>query len=649
MKIIKSVLLFFILLHYVTSFTQEQNNQWRFGFGGGIDFNTNPPSFSAGAVISTPEGSASVANRITGALLFYTDGVTVWNANNQVMLNGTGLLGGTTALLSSTTAAVIIPKPGNSNLYYIVTIDEQASSNGMRYSLVDMTLDNGLGAVVSGQKNIFLFQTTSEKLEVVPASDKQSYWLLTHDEPGNSFYAFRINATGIQNTPVVSTVGNTQSNGAGHMKINRQFNKLAIGVTFSSALELFDFNNTTGVVSNPITWNYTLTSPLIYGIEFSPDGSKLYVTNLDKLLQFDISLNSASAIQNSVYQFNTGFAQPAALQLGPDDKIYLNVGSISVINCPNSPGASCGFQENAIANQSGGGGYGLPKWVYYFNDHPVANSILYSDTCLANSIQFSIQNSASITSVSWNFGDPASGLTNNAVGLTPSHTFSQAGNYTIQAILTTICGTDTLTLSSLSINNCTNGGPSITGIKLVGDTCDLPASIAFQAEGTSNSPYFFWNFDDPASGVNDTITITGFSPTPFPTHTFTAPGNYTVCVQFQEPGFPVTTVCKTISIGNCDTSTFESCALFVPNVFTPNGDQIHDSFYPELSCSATAYELVILNRWGGEVFKTSIQSDKWDGKFNGNDCTNGVYFYKLAYQFPSQQLQIVSGIITLLR
>jgi gliding motility-associated-like protein len=649
MKIIKSVLLFFILLHYVTSFTQEQNNQWRFGFGGGIDFNTNPPSFSAGAVISTPEGSASVADRTTGALLFYTDGVTVWNANNQVMLNGTGLLGGTPALLSSTTAAVIIPKPGNSNLYYIVTIDEQASSNGMRYSLVDMTLDNGLGAVVSGQKNIFLFQTTSEKLEVVPASDKQSYWLLTHDEPGNSFVAFRINATGIQNTPVVSTVGNTQSNGAGHMKINRQFNKLAIGVTFSSALELFDFNNTTGVVSNPITWNYTLTSPLIYGVEFSPDGSKLYVTNLDKLLQFDISLSSASAIQNSVYQFNTGFALPAALQLGPDDKIYLNVGSISVINCPNSPGASCGFQENAIANQSGGGGYGLPKWVYYFDDHPVTNTILYSDTCLANSIQFSIQNSASITSVSWNFGDPASGLTNNAVGLTPSHTFSQAGNYTIQAILTTICGTDTLTLSSLSINDCTNEGPSITGIKLVGDTCDLPASIAFQAEGTSNSPYFFWNFDDPASGVNDTITITGFSPTPFPTHTFTAPGNYTVCVQFQEPGFPVTTVCKTISIGNCDTSTIESCALFVPNVFTPNGDQIHDSFYPELSCSAAAYELVILNRWGGEVFKTSVQTDKWDGKFNGNDCTNGVYFYKLAYQFPTQQLQIVSGIITLLR
>lgn len=649
MKILLSFLFLFFLLNNSVTFAQKQNNQWRFGFGGGIDFNTNPPSFSSGALISAPEGSASVADRTTGALLFYTDGVTVWNASNQVMLNGTGLLGGSPTLLSSTTAAVIVPKPGNNNLYYIVTVDEQFSPNGVRYSLVDMTLDNGLGAVVSGEKNIFLFQTTSEKLEVVPASDKQSYWLLTHDEPGNSFFAFRINASGIESTPVISTIGNTQANGAGHMKINRQFNKLAIGVTFSSAIELYDFNNTTGVVSNPISWNYSLSSPLIYGIEFSPDGSKLYITNLDKLIQYDISLGSSAAIQNSFYQFSTGFSQPASLQIGPDDKIYLNAGSIAVINCPNSLGATCGFQENAIANQSSGGGYGLPKWVYFFNDHPVTNTILYSDTCTANSIQFSIQNSSNLTNVSWNFGDPASGSSNNAVGLTPSHTFSQAGNYTIQAILTSTCGIDTLTFTSLSISDCSNAGPSITGIKLVGDTCELPANIAFQAEGTSFSTYFFWSFGDPASGINDTITITGLSSTPFPSHTFTAPGNYTVCVQFKEPGFPVSTVCRTLKIGQCDSFNFDTCQLFVPNVFTPNNDGIHDTFNPQLSCPTDTYELIILNRWGEHVFYTSNQTENWDGKFNGKDCSDGVYFYKFAYQFPNQPLKTISGIITLLR
>lgn len=90
----------------------------------------------------------------------------------------------------------------------------------------------------------------------------------------------------------------------------------------------------------------------------------------------------------------------------------------------------------------------------------------------------------------------------------------------------------------------------ITGIKIVGDTCNS-LTLNLQALGTSSSPYFFWNFGDPASGTNDTITITGASASPYPTHTFSGPGVYTVCVSLQEPGSPVTTVCRTISIGLC--------------------------------------------------------------------------------------------------
>ena len=650
MKSIKHLLLFTIMVMSQHAFAQKQNNQWRFGNSGGIDFNTIPPSNVSGAAITTSEGSASVADRTTGSLLFYTNGITVWNTNNQVMPNGTGLFGGTPALLSSTTAAVIIPKPGSNNLYYIVTIDEQSSNNGVRYSVVDMTLNSGLGDIVAGQKNIFLFQTTSEKLEVVPASDGVSYWLLTHDEPGDSFFSFKVTSAGIQSTPVVSTTGATQGNGAGHMKINRQFNKLAIGVTFGAMLELYDFDNTTGVVSNPISWNYNLSSPLIYGIEFSPNGKILYISNLDKLLQFDITQPTASAIQNSVYQLPTGFSQPASLQLASDDKIYINSGSVDVINCPNKLGAACGFQQNAIANQSGGGGYGLPKWVYYADELPTitSNTIIYADTCFGNATQFSIQNTAGISSITWNFGDPTSGANNTAVGFTASHTFSQVGNFNVRAILNNTCGTDTLFLSGLSIINCNSSNPTITGIKLVGDTCSVPASLALQAEGQSSSPYFFWNFGDPASGMNDTITITGQSPSPFPTHLFSSAGAYNVCVSFQEPGFPVSTVCKTITITNCD-SINEPCKLFIPNVFTPNADGTNDQFYPLTICTFERYEFLIFNRWGDLVFKTSNQTDKWDGTCNGADCSSDVYVYSITYKFPKLDAKNAYGSITLLR
>jgi hypothetical protein len=120
----QNLIFFFCTLFSIEAFAQKQNNQWRFGTAGAIDFNTVPPSFVTGCLISTGEGSASVADRITGALLFYTDGVTVWNANNQVMPNGTGLLGGTAALLSSTTAAVIVPKPGSNSLFYIIPVQD---------------------------------------------------------------------------------------------------------------------------------------------------------------------------------------------------------------------------------------------------------------------------------------------------------------------------------------------------------------------------------------------------------------------------------------------------------------------------------------------------------------------------------------------
>jgi len=434
-------ILFIILVIQSQVFSQKQNNQWHFGTGGAIDFNVVPPAFVSGSQIVTSEGSASISDRNTGALLFYTNGITVWNASNQPMPNGTGLLGGTPTLLSSTTAAVIVPKPGSPNLYYIVTVDEQSSTNGVRYSVVDMNLNGGTGAVVQVQKNILLFETTSEKLEVVPSSDGNSYWLITHNNPGNSFYSFKISSAGIQMTPIISSLGSVQQNGAGHMKMNRQFNRLALGNTTlgggsTTTIELFDFDNATGIFSNAVSISYNFSIGQIYGLEFSPNGKVLYVSDLlIRLVQYDLTQPTATTIANSAYQVSA--ASPASLQLGPDGKIYINAGSINVINCPNNLGDACGFQPQAIANQSGGGGYGLPKWVYYPNDAPIetSNSILYSDSCAASSTQFSIRNSTGVTAVNWLFGDPGSGGNNIDTGLTASHIYSQAGIYNVRALL----------------------------------------------------------------------------------------------------------------------------------------------------------------------------------------------------------------------
>lgn len=138
----------FTLLSFLTVIfrlnAQNQNNQWHFGKGAAISFSENTPKLLSGSKMDTYEGCASVADPVTGELLFYTNGVKVWNAEHQVMPNGSGLLGH----ISSTTAAVIIPKPDSKHLYYIVCIDaieNSSHSSGINYSLVDMRLDHGLG------------------------------------------------------------------------------------------------------------------------------------------------------------------------------------------------------------------------------------------------------------------------------------------------------------------------------------------------------------------------------------------------------------------------------------------------------------------------------------------------------------------------
>jgi gliding motility-associated-like protein len=120
----------------------------------------------------------------------------------------------------------------------------------------------------------------------------------------------------------------------------------------------------------------------------------------------------------------------------------------------------------------------------------------------------------------------------------------------------------TYTNNNLQIINCNVIQPTITGIKINGDTCNINTNFSIQAIGTSNSPYFFWNFGDPNSGTNDTITITGLSPSPFPNHTFSAVGTYTICVSFKEPGLPVATICRTVKIGLCNVNPPPCIASF---------------------------------------------------------------------------------------
>src|ERR1044071_4604372 len=100
----------FILLQSSVFLSQNQAAQWYFGQNAGLNFLTSPPSVLTNGSMAVVEGCASVSDA-AGNLLFYTDGMTIWNKNHIIMGNGTGLFGAGTPVQSS----LILPLPGNSN------------------------------------------------------------------------------------------------------------------------------------------------------------------------------------------------------------------------------------------------------------------------------------------------------------------------------------------------------------------------------------------------------------------------------------------------------------------------------------------------------------------------------------------------------
>ncbi|MDO9510747.1 MAG: hypothetical protein Q7J34_03225 [Bacteroidales bacterium] len=106
-----------VILACYDAVAQRETDNWLFGNYAGINFASGTSVSLAGSAMNSPEGCTAISNS-SGVLLFYSDGMTVWNRNHSVMLNGTGLLGNS----SSTQSSIIIPKPGSDHLYFLFTI-----------------------------------------------------------------------------------------------------------------------------------------------------------------------------------------------------------------------------------------------------------------------------------------------------------------------------------------------------------------------------------------------------------------------------------------------------------------------------------------------------------------------------------------------
>ena len=395
----KGLFTFFLLLCLSFCFSQNEAANWYFGFGAGIQFDRLNGTVKAvnNGQLNTFEGCASISDS-DGNLLFYTDGLTVYNRNHAIMQNGAGLFGDS----SSTQSAIIVPKPDDPNIYYIFTVDVQfqneAEHHGFNYSVVDMSLAGGLGAITA-DKNIKLLDKTSEKITaVLKDCITKAIWVVTLSSvngtldpnvPYDTFHAFEINNLGVNPISVKSTFNLDITDNRGYLKLSPDGTKMICAnmrgnfndTSNLDQLLLYDFDASTGIASNQQRLFINTQNNKPYGVEFSPDSQLLYVHSSN-----DVGANSpADNHYSTLTQFNLGAADIQAsayivddrqlyrggLQLGPDGKIYralsasYNQGSpfLGVINKPNAIGAACDYRHNAINLSPRNSSQGLPPFI----------------------------------------------------------------------------------------------------------------------------------------------------------------------------------------------------------------------------------------------------------------------------------------------
>jgi gliding motility-associated-like protein len=618
--------------------SQKQADLWYFGEKAGLDFRfgtvTPVPNEN---MMTAFKASSSICDSL-GNLLFYSDGKRVWDRTNTIMPNATGLAGD----LGVTQPCIIVPWPGDSSLYYIFTVDilkfqdsVTYTTKGLSYTLIDLKLRNGLGDAVSSSLNVPVLSPVCQKLTAVKHKNGNFFWVIAHEWNSDKFYAYLITNAGMA-PPVISAVGSISggsskdaNNAVGYLKASPDGKRLALAITQKKKIEVFDFNDETGVVSN--SKSYTATKPNVnpYGIEFSPNGRFLYAT------LFEIGGVEHPSMPSFIYQFNlkNGLVNPvvidsvfgirvAAMQLGTDGRIYIsrtnNIlskrDSLEVIYNPNRAGTACNF--NLLNNVSGSSFpllgrksiYSLPNFVQSYVNIP---PFTWDSVCHGNVTQFRITNKANIDSQSWDFGD---GGTSNAQD--PLYAYANPGSYWVK-LTETFNGqayTDSVSVTNYPL-------PRI----VLGDTILLYKGSAINLHAGGGYTDYLWS-----TGSRDSII------------NVESQGSYWAKVKDIH--------CCT----NSDTTFVKVFEYFIPNAFSPNGDGLNDVFRVFALYKNITFKMVVCDRWGQLVFESDNVDKVWDGTFGGQYCPPASYIWIVNIGFLGQDIitqgdVVFKGTVTLVR
>ncbi|MCH3885428.1 T9SS type B sorting domain-containing protein [Tenacibaculum aquimarinum] len=558
-------------------FAQQEANFWYFGRNAALDFSSGTPQPVSGSQLNTTEGCSSFSDS-SGNLLFYSDGTTVWDKNDDVMnfTNGTpasNLRGNS----SSTQSGMIIPKPGSTTEYYLFTVGSNVGGglSGFNYYTIDFST-NPLGEITDTTANgvdlsgaLGLSGSWTEKVTAVRGSNCNEYWVIssstsnTSNDNRGAFFAYRITATGVDTVNYQESIINNyfiDGDVRGSLKVSPDGTTL-VAANMSRGTFIFDFDDTTGVVSNyksatnpeQLTLNKTgvNTSNQGYGVEFSTSSKRLYITTgefnsaIEGLFQFDLTLPTFSDINSDAnkYLIHSYNNTRNAIQLAPDNKIYWaseNSQNISVINNPEELGAAVNYSHQSVNLGGAISSQGLPPFISSLLlpielTDSASNQVINNQTvqyCLLEDVLIQPEPVTAQTGTTidyeWTFND---GTTTSVVSTTTDLTlnniqFNNAGNYTLTVTLTDECGNPTILSGTFTVevyNNLTPVAPTdINFCDVDGDglhafdfQTDITPTILNGQDPTIVEAVYYPTENDAINNIRPNRLANPFTPTAF--------------------------------------------------------------------------------------------------------------------------------------
>jgi len=689
-----------------------------FGNFAALNFNTGVPVDVSRTSMNAGEGSASISDK-NGNLLFYTNGDSVWDQTHKAMPNGFGLKGHT----SSTQSAIILKKPGSSSQYYIFTVTGRTCpiQHGLNYSIVDMNaMGNGtinpLGDLTT--KNVFLTDSTAEKLTAVMDLNLVSHWIVVSKWYGNEFYAYHVTCDGVETTPIISTFNNVPKNGSDVGYLQASGDGKSLVAAFSGGIDngtliIYDFNNSTGEISNRRVITSGFSNIGCYGVEFSPDDKLIYSTNgtgnsIRQYQRFAVNIGASEKIISSIDSSYGLFG----LQLAPDDKIYIATiatGYIARVENPNDVNNPIVIERAKKINvgTSNYGSLGLPNFYKYYLKGDSTKIIV--EICKGNSIKIG---PAECTGCLYNWS-PSASLSNLFIS-------NPIANPTVTTsyLLTVIskCNDTIKYTTVVKVNDV--GVPKFSALSV---GCE-PFTVSFFDTTSSKTKRLIWDFGDgnfsnistpqntysnsgvysvklvvsDTNGCKDSLVKTNyinvygvnaeFSSSTSRISIFDTEVNFTdlsvsnagaikswnwnfgdnsssSILQYPKHNFNISNtdvdsfLVKLVvvdSMGCMDSVTHgiylnKELLIYIPSSFTPNEDGLNDVF-KIVTIGTKKIDLNIYDRWGNIVFQTNEINRGWDGNVrNGLLAQQDVYIVTVNATNDSNAKYSTTGRISLIR